>query len=32
MCEKFQAYLGVKFFNPPNLEQFQPNLHVKILA
>ena len=41
-CEKFQAYLGVKisclkfsgvkFFNPPNLAQFQPNLHVKILA
>ena len=39
---KFQAYLGVKisglkfsgvkFFNPPNLAQFQPNLHVKILA
>ena len=41
-CENFQAYLGVKisglkfsgvkFFNPPNLAQFQPNLHVKILA
>ena len=41
-CEKFQAYLGVKisglkfsgvkFFNPPYLAQFQPNLHVKILA
>ena len=41
-CEKFQAYLGVKisglkfsgvkFFNPPCLAQFQPNLHVKILA
>ena len=39
---KFQAYLGVKisglkfsgvkFFNPPNLAQFQPNLYVKILA
>ena len=41
-CEKFQAYLGVKisgrkfsgvkFFNPPYLAQFQPKLHVKILA
>ena len=41
-CENFQAYLGVKisglkfsgvkFFNPPYLAQFQPNLHVKILA
>ena len=41
-CEKFQAFLGVKisglkfsgvkFFNPPYLAQFQPNLHVKILA
>ena len=25
-------FSGVKFFNPPNLAQFQPNLHVKILV